>query len=88
MDHELFELTADQQRAFKRLKKAYRDCEQSGILFYNCYGSLGAVDSEKIVAYNDQYKPGCLRNHDVYNFNTLKIVNEWTDDTHYFHPKK
>lgn len=46
---ELFDLTEKQQRAFNRLKRAYADCKKEGILLFNCYGYLSAVDKNKRV---------------------------------------
>lgn len=85
---ELFELTAAQKRAFNRLKKAYLDCEKAGVLFYNCYGNLGAVDSKKINEYTDIRQEGAVMNTGQNILNELRIPNEWTDDTHYFIPAK
>lgn len=45
MNGDLFavcKLTPEQQRAFNRLKKAYKDCAKAGIYFANNYGDLMA----------------------------------------------
>lgn len=41
------ELTPEQQRAFNRLKKAYKDCEKAGIYFANNYGDLMAFNKKQ-----------------------------------------
>ena len=51
-----YELTNKQQNAFDRLEKAYIICIESGIYFYNNYGSLGAIDSNKYCGYDDDSK--------------------------------
>lgn len=89
MENELFELTKEQKRAFNRLKKAHADCLKSGIMFYNNYGSYGAVDSAKIREYDDNEmakSEKAIRNDGQNYKNELSISQEWTDDQHYFHP--
>jgi len=87
----IFDLTSEQQKAFNRLKKAYKDCEKTGIFFYNNYGSLGAVDKNKIDGYGDE-TISSFKNELIYDdsrrLNTISIANEWADDTHYFHLTK
>lgn len=89
MDSNLFpvcELTAEQKRAFNKLKKAYQECEQVGIYFANCYGELMAFDKELVAGYGDSSMPpdgeymvelptGCPAHF-------MRIANEWADDTH------
>lgn len=89
MDGDLFavcELTPEQQRAFNRLKKAYKDCVQTGIYFSNNYGHLMAFNKELVAEYGDTtFRPdgeyevvlngGCPAEY-------MRIVNEWADDTH------
>lgn len=89
MDNRIFDLTPEQQKAFNRLKKAYSDCEKTGIYFFNNYGSLSAVDKNKICGYGDSkyYANGVseISNHEVGEpVNSIKIANEWADDEHYY----
>ena len=87
-EYELFELTSKQQRAFNRLKKAYKDCEAEGIYFYNMYGRLSAVDSKLIEDYGDKTsgfpEEMQLVDNNVDSAHSLEIPGEWSDDTHIF----
>lgn len=47
------ELTAEQKKAFKKLEKAYKECEKTGIYFANNYGNLMAFDSSLVAGYGD-----------------------------------
>lgn len=82
---DLFELKPKQKAAFVALEKAIKECNKSGLLMYNNYGTIGVCDKSKVKAYNDHesmYKHG-----DFNNPNEVKLpCNEWADDTHYFHP--
>jgi hypothetical protein len=80
------ELTPEQQRAFNRLKKAYKDCEKAGIYFANNYGDLMAFNKKLVAGYGDmtmhadgEYEVvldnGCPAE-------SMRIANEWADDTH------
>lgn len=89
MDAKLYpvcELTAEQKKAFNKLKKAYKECEKVGIYFVNNYGNLMAFDSNLVAGYGDdtispdgEYEVklpyGCPAN-------SIKVANEWADDTH------
>jgi hypothetical protein len=88
---DIFYLTLEQQRAFNRLKKAYKDCEKAGVFFVNRYGSLYAYNSELIDGYGDGAMHANSDNEvavfDVGNSGqSLKIVPEWCDDegSHYY----
>ena len=84
---EMFELNKTQKTAFDKLKKAFKECEKSGLFFYNNYGTLGVCDSQKIIEYNDtpsEYEDGIVNNP-----NEIKLpCYEWSDDRHYFHVPK
>lgn len=80
----LFELNDKQRKAFLKLKSAYKECEKLGILFYNNYGTIGAVDSKKISEYNDK-DSGILDTGQNYK-NEFNSIDSWADDAHYFHP--
>lgn len=82
---DLFELTKEQKKAFFRLKRAYVDCEKLGVLFYNNYGSLGALDSNKIDCYDDNDSGILDRGQNC--INEFNIPISWADDSHYFHIK-
>lgn len=80
------ELTPEQQRAFNRLKKAYKDCEKAGIYFANNYGDLMAFNKKLVAGYGDmtmhadgEYEV-VLDN--VCPAESMRIANEWADDTH------
>lgn len=62
------ELTAEQKKAFKKLEKAYKECEKAGIYFANNYGNLMAFNNQAdidaylklrivVVALNEGWKP-------------------------------
>lgn len=78
----LFELEKEQQLAFNRLKKAYKDCEKLKVLLVNQYGTIHAYN-EKIVEDfgDDQMRPkGHNVKYDVatecfYNTNTINNVD-------------
>lgn len=54
----LLDLNKEQQRAFNRVKKAYRDAEKLGVLWVNQYGTMTAYNKEYIVGHgDDQVKP-------------------------------
>ncbi len=79
-----FTLTKDQQRAFKRMEKAYKDCIRSGVVFYNNYGTIGALDGKKYQGYSDNDKGVEDVGQNVeYEF-IFEGSGEWADDTHYF----
>lgn len=80
------ELTAEQIKAFNKLKKAYKECEKAGIYFVNCYGELMAFDNKLVAGYGDdsmlpngeytvKLSNGCPAH-------SMRIANEWADDTH------
>lgn len=68
------------------MRKALKDCEKSGLMMYNNYGTIGVCDKKRVARYDDQpseYKHG----FNAYNPNEVKLpCNEWADDQHYFHP--
>jgi hypothetical protein len=81
--HELFELTPEQEKAFARLEKAYKECKKVGIFFYNVYGRLSAVDGKKIEGYG--FEPSDISTADLHDTaKSIEIPNEWADDTHYW----
>ena len=83
---EVCRLTPDQEKAFNKLKKAYKDCEKAGIYFANCYGNLTAFDRKKVSDYGDDSMPpdGVMKVRLVYGSpaECMKVANEWSDDTH------
>ena len=80
----LTDLTPDQQKAFNRLKKAYKDCDKLGILFVNRYSELYAFDSKKISGFgDDRILAEGVEERSVYEItggNSISIVSEWCDD--------
>ena len=80
------ELTPEQQRAFNRLKKAYKDCEKAGIYFANNYGDLMAFDNKLVAGYgDDSMLPDgeyTVKLSDGCPAHSIRIANEWADDTH------
>jgi hypothetical protein len=91
---DIFELTEKQKKAFNRLKRAYKDCEKHGIFFFNCYGSLTAVNSELIQGYGDESSlmhstpVDTVSTYEGSPLNYIKIPNEWADDEHMYHLTK
>lgn len=87
----LFKLDGAQRKAFIRLKSAYRDCLRLGLVFYNNYGTLGAVDAERFDAdfYNDTEKVGSVFDDGINMENEFRLeCDSWAGDNHWFHPKK
>lgn len=87
MTQEVFDLNPEQQKAFNRLKKAYKDCEKLGVLFVNIYGRLEAYDKKMVNGYGDNtilpaghIVDACFHR----SGNEFKITNEWADDSHVF----
>ncbi|HDZ04869.1 hypothetical protein LCGC14_0371130 [marine sediment metagenome] len=88
---DIFDLTANQQRAFNRLKKAYKDCEKEGINFVNRYGSLYAYDAKNISGFGDSHIHAYGDNEVavidiVREGQYINIPSEWCDDDgcHYY----
>jgi len=82
-----FSLKPEQQRAFNRLKKAHADCLKAGVVFYNNYGNLGALDSSKFCHHYYDDCPISGVSDVGQNANELDIgCGEWADDPHCFHP--
>lgn len=90
---DIFKLRPAQQQAFNQLAKAYKDCLKSGIFFFNNYGALTAVDKDIIAGYGDTriHADGpevvsevCMHDFVSEPVNSIKIANEWADDTHYY----
>lgn len=50
----LFELEKEQQLAFNRLKKAYKDCAKLGVVLINQYGTLHAYSKKMITDMGDE----------------------------------
>ena len=85
-----FVLTEKQRKAFARLKAAHAACLESGIEFYNNYGTLGAVCADKFERdfYNDRKSPDAVQDDGVNALNEMSLeCSEWADDQHWFHPK-
>ena len=84
--YEVCELTPEQQKAFNKLKKAYKDCEKLGVYFVNIYGSLTAFDKKKVAGYGDKdLRPGGVYDIELLHgcpAESFKISNEWSDDCH------
>lgn len=86
MLNDLFELTPQQESAFKRFKAAHDECVKSGIYLFNNYGIVGAVDRKKIVAYDDDNSTGAIEDNGQCPNSFRLSFNEWCDDPHWFHP--
>lgn len=89
MDYKLYpvcELTAEQKKAFNKLKKAYKECEKAGIFFANNYGYLMAFDKNLVSGYGDDSMPpdGVYTVRLTYGSpaESIKVANEWADDIH------
>lgn len=83
---EVCALTPEQEKAFNKLKKAYKECEKKGIFFVNIYGSLSAFDSDLVQDYGDYI----IRPEGVYEIELggasyaeyLTIPDQFSDDNH------
>lgn len=89
MDSNLYsvcELSAEQKKAFNKLKKAYMECEKVGILFANCYGELMAFNKELVEGYGDSsLLPSGVYHVELHGScpaDFMRIANEWADDSH------
>ena len=89
MNNEIFDLNPKQKEAFKRLQKAYKDCEKLKVLFVNNYGTLEAYDSKYIANYvgdnerkdyDDKY---LIETRGTPAFNYINSVDSWADDNHF-----
>ena len=86
----VFSLNPDQQRAFDKLAKAYKECKDSGIFFVNMYGSLIAYDKSLISDYTDRDMNKNSAHRYVstecrtVSMNSINIPNEWADDEHFY----
>ena len=67
------------------MKKAHNDCYRLGVVFYNNYGTIGALDGEKFRGYSDYDKGVEDVGQNMDNEFVLRCC-EWADDTHYFLP--
>jgi len=91
---ELFELTQNQEKAFRALKEAFARCRKSGLTLYNGYGTLGCFDKRKIKEYTfrDDTSEDFISAFDADRFtNTFNMgINEFCDDKgmHCFVPTK
>ncbi len=91
-EDELFELTPDQQRAFNRFKKAVKDCERLGVVFYCVLDNIGAIDGNKFDSfdpYDDEWREGGIENFGQNCLNEISNggFDSFADDNHYFHPR-
>ena len=87
IDRSAFSLTPEQQRAFNRLEKAYKDCKSLGVFFVNKYQELYAFDGKMVKDYGD-YAMRPEGDHEVElhgrmpGTNSINLPSEWTDDSH------
>lgn len=81
------ELTPEQTKAFKRLKKAFEDCKRSGIVMFNFYGDLNAYNGKLVNGMSDDERHNSVPVSGNNAYNTLSIPNEWADDEgiHFLH---
>lgn len=80
---EIEDLTPEQIKAFNALKRAYKRCEKSGILFANWYGHLTAYNSDIVKGAGDKtmYNLDYLFvEHGNNTSNYIELPNEWADD--------
>ena len=86
-DPTLFELTKEQQKAFNKLEKAFKDCLSFNLQLVNHYGNILAFDAKKISHYDaiEVENSICDTENLAQSFSALDLVS-WTDDTTYFHP--
>lgn len=78
----LFELEEEQQLAFNRLKKAYKDCEKLKVLLVNQYGTIHAYNKKLVIDLGDDIispegycAPYCEANSRFYNKNIIDNVD-------------
>lgn len=78
----IFSLGKEQQKAFNRLKKAYKDCENLKILLVNQYGTIHAYDKRLVCDFGDTIIPpdGIPISYDEarkvdYNLNTIQNID-------------
>jgi len=85
---DVLQLNPAQSKAFKKLKTAYKECEQIGIKFANSYGNLLAFDGSLVKDYNDNSGIDGILVDQLTGIESMRIVNEWADDRHYIHLTK
>jgi len=84
---ELLELTNEQIKAFKKLKRAFNDCKKKGLSFANLYGHFTAYDSSKIKSIGDDsvgYDGLEYMSESQY---VIRIPHEWSDDNMFLYPR-
>ena len=83
--NELCELTDEQRKAFASLKRAYKKCLKTNIIFHQVLDTLHALNGnnvDKVDDFKTEY------NLDYITVDSMKTVCSWADDTHYVHLKK
>ncbi len=84
----VFGLNKEQQKAFNRLVKAYKDCEKLKVMFVNNYGIMEAYNKEYIQQYTDRMMidaenlEDAISSYDFMSSNTFKTDAGWADDEH------
>jgi hypothetical protein len=95
---ERLKLTADQEKAFKSLERAYKKCKKSGIEFYTVLETVYALNGDELVTIhcdpiltNGNYT-GCDVNLQYIHLQNPCLVDigfsGFADDTHYAELKK
>lgn len=59
-------LSKEQQLAFNRLKKAYKDCDKLGVVLINQYGTLNAYNGRFVTSMGDKDIPPQGTTYDYY----------------------
>ena len=85
---DLFDLNKEQQKAFNRLKRAYKDCEKLGVLFVNLYGDINAFNKDLIEDFGGEGMNPSGNNVMLtdayekfhYNANVVRSVDSYADD--------
>ena len=86
----LIDLTLEQEKAFKSLRRAIKKCEKANIYFYQCLEHLGALngdnvkcveaDSDSEHMYKTSDSPDCLQ---FKYYPTVTTACSFADDNHF-----
>jgi hypothetical protein len=81
----LCDLTEEQLKCFKELKRAYSKCVKSGIYFHQVLDTIHAFNGENVKEIDDNSDNGYCTQTIYVPF--IHTVCSWADDNHYVHFK-
>ena len=85
---EAIDLTPDQERAWRRLERAYKACRHEGIELYQVLDSLHGLNGKNIARVHDEGNPQDPESLMELYYPTIKTAHAWADDTHFVELKQ